>query len=282
MIARHAAARFAAIGALLFALAHWFAADLGSPPAAGSGGTTADEQVLLQAALARGLDRDDPVVQARLLHNMRFLTEPSADSAALYREALRLGMADSDLIVRRRLIERMRLLLQAPAFDSEPGEAELRAYLDRNAARFAEPARVRLSHIFLSPARRGGALASDAHALLHQLGRDEPDRVAELGDALPVPRYFSAASQQDLARVFGATFADRVFALEPRRWHGPVASPYGAHLVWVHERISAAPARLDVVRSAVRAALLDERADAALQAGLRGLRALPGSGETGQ
>jgi parvulin-like peptidyl-prolyl isomerase len=282
MIARQAAARFAALGALLFALAHWFAADVGSPPAAGSSGTPTDEQVLLQAALARGLDRDDPVVQARLLHNMRFVTEANADSSALYREALRLGMADSDLIVRRRLIERMRLLLQAPAFDVEPSEADLRAYLDRNAARFAEPARVRFSHIFLSPARRGGALASDAHALLHELGRDEPDRAADLGDALPAPGYFSAASQQDLERLFGPTFAAAVFGLEPRRWHGPLASPYGAHLVWVYERLAAAPARLDVVRAAVRAALLEERADVALHAGLRGLRALPGSGGTGQ
>jgi parvulin-like peptidyl-prolyl isomerase len=281
VIFRHPAPRFAAIGALLYALAGWLGANAVPLRPATAPAATTDDDTLLRAALARGLDRDDPVVQARLLRDMKFLTDSAADGSALYRDAVRLRLADSDLIVRRRLIERMRLRLQAPAFDAEPSELELQAYLDRHAARFGEPARLRLAQIFLSRAQHGDALGSDANAMLQRLRADDVEHAGEFGDPLPAPTALSAASRDDLARFFGPGFAAAAFRLEPQRWSA-LASPYGVHLVWVHERLPAAPARLDAVRTAVRAALLDERADAALQTGIRALRAAPGNGAAGR
>jgi peptidyl-prolyl cis-trans isomerase C len=40
---------------------------------------------------------------------------------------------------------------------------------------------------------------------------------------------------------FGADFAASVFGTDPDRWSGPMASPYGYHLVYVTRR---APARV--------------------------------------
>jgi len=272
MLPRRPAIHFISAGALLFLFAGWI-----GPTAPGDGarprapGVLDEDELLYRAALARGLDRDDPVVQERLLRNMRFLGG-AADPAALYRDALALGLADSDLVVRRRLIDCMRRALQEPALAGEPSDAELQAYLDAHAARFATPARVWLSQVFLSRARRGAALEADAQRLLGRLGPADVARASALGDALALPSELRSASAQDLARLFGPRFAPAALALEPGRWQGPLASPYGVHLVWVHERTPAALPALASVRAEVRGAWRDDRAAAALRDAVRALR----------
>jgi hypothetical protein len=242
------------------------------PPGDGGLDATPDDEALYRAALQGGLDRDDPVVQARLIHTMRFLTGSAATARELYRDALTLDLAQGDLVVRRRLVDRMRRLLQEPALASEPGEAELQAYLDRHAERFTLPARRRLTHVFLSRQRRGARLQADAGRLLDRLGPADVARAAELADPLPLPAELPAASEQDVARLLGAQFAAAAFALPPGGWHGPLESPYGVHLVWVDERQDVRVAALDAVRAEVRAALREARAAAAVREGLRALR----------
>jgi hypothetical protein len=273
-------AHFALLGALLFGLTRWLAGGSPAvlPPRLDDG---LEEEVLYRAALARGLDRDDPVVQARLLQDARFLDPAAGDDAVLYRDAIDLGLAQGDLVVRRRLVERMQRLLQDPALTDEPSDAELQAFLDAHADRFAAPARVRLAQVFLSRQRRGAGLESDAQRLLERLAPADAARAAALGDPLPLPAELPSASTQDLAALFGARFAAAVAELEPGRWQGPLTSPYGLHLVWVYERVGARQPPLVAVRGQVRAALRDERAAAALRDGVRRLRAADASPATG-
>ena len=275
---------FTLLGALLFTLEHRFAGTVRMPADAVPAPTeqrpvaadSVDDEALYRAALANGLERDDPVVQTRVIHTMRFLTGSAAEGRELYRDARTLDLAEGDLVVRRRLVDRMRRLLQEPALTSEPTEAELQEYLDAHATRFTLPPRLRLTQVFLSRQRRGARLEADAARLLGRLGPADVARAAELGDPLPVPVELPPASAQDLARLFGPQFAAAALALAPGHWHGPLASPYGVHLVWVHERVEAAAAPLELVRAAVRAALREERAAAALRDGLIALRARPG------
>ena len=75
-----------------------------------------DDELLYRKAKRLGFDRDDPVVQRRLVQNMRFAgADPERDAASLYAEALDLGMHESDPVVRRRLVQRMRLAIEAEA-----------------------------------------------------------------------------------------------------------------------------------------------------------------------
>jgi hypothetical protein len=268
---------FALLGAALFAGSRAIGGRLDAPleidAAAAAAAALSDHELLYRAALAGGLDRDDPVVQTRLIRNMRFLGDESSAPDVSYREAQRLGLGDADLVVRRRLVERMRRLLAAPALASEPSDAELQAYLDSHAQRFALPPRVRLAQVFLSRQLRGTAVATDAERLRRQLTPGDAARAATLGDALPIGAAPPLASEQDLARLFGPAFATAALRLEPGGWHGPVVSPYGVHLIWVYDRQAAAMPSLAAVRGVVRAALLDERAAAAVRDGLAGLRA---------
>ncbi len=263
---------FLAIGAALHALDARLDAGRRSPPPP----ALSDEELLYREARALGLERSDPLVRRRLVRDMRFAgAGPAESDDALFAEALALGLDERDLVVRRRLVQRLVLELSAQARRQEPSEAELAACLARHAERFALPARLQLSQLFLSRQRRGDALAEDARALLAELvaARVGPQVAAERGDPLPPPVELGWRSQRELAASFGEDFARAAFALEPGAWRGPLRSSYGLHLVFVHAHEPSRLPPLAAVRAAVREALLEERATALLEERLGWLRA---------
>jgi hypothetical protein len=252
--------RFALLGALLFALDRAQPAEpIAHDPALD------DDGLLVAEALARDFHLRDDVVRRRLVQNLRFI-RPHDDRSdpELLEEAVALGLHESDLVVRRRLAQKMRLLFAAEAHASEPGEDELRAYLEANTERFTEPARVRVTQLyFTSPAR-----AEAAHRQL-----SDPAAEAPLpGDPLPLPRELPPHSQAELAARFGPVFAEGVFAGPSGRWFGPVESAYGQHFVFVHDKAPAQRSRFETVRSELREALLAERAAAVVERRIAGLR----------
>jgi len=236
-----------------------------------------DDVVLLSEARRRGLHRSDPVVQRRLLRNMEFLDGDDAEGKSpdeLLREAYALRMDETDLVVRRRLVQKLTLEVFAAARQPEPTEAELQQYLEAHSERFTQPERFRISHVFLSRDLRGPALERDADALLAALQRDGVgvEAAAARGDPFLFPRDLPLRSERELARTFGPDFAQRVPELPAGRWSGPVASAYGLHLVWLHERKPAFRSPLASVRNAVRESLLNERGERALRVALKELR----------
>jgi hypothetical protein len=248
--------RFALVGGLLFALDPRPSPGTGAAPAAAA---LDDDALLVREALRRGFERSDDVVRRRLVQNLRFARpdDPRSDGE-LFDEALRLGMHESDLVVRRRLAWKMRLVLAEPARAREPSEAELAAYLAAHGPRFTEPERLTLSQLyFRDRSRAEAALAAS------------PER----GDALPLPRELPSLSEAELAARLGPAFAEAALRGPEGRWFGPVASSYGHHLVLVHARTPARVSPLASVRSAVREALLAERADAAVRESLAAWRA---------
>jgi hypothetical protein len=262
--------RFLLLGGALFALDRAFAArDAGAPPLAEA--AVSDDALLLQEAIARGYHESDTVVRRRLAMNLAFAEGGRGRSEdALVREALALRMHESDVVVQRRLIQKMRLALGAAGRAREPSEAELAAYLAAHRARWTEPPRVRATQLYFATRERAAAV---------RLPADAAGAVA-LGEPLPFPPALPALSHAELARQLGAGFADAAFALAPGAWSAPIASSYGWHRVYVHERTPARATPLAIVRGEVREALLAERADAAVRAGLAELRARRGPEQT--
>ena len=186
-----------------------------------------DDEVLTLEARRLGVHRNDSVVQRRLLRNMSFLDGESERSAKdLLDDAYALRMDETDLVVRRRLIQKMKLDVFAVARAEEPTEAELADYLQRHVGRFTQPARVRLSHVFLSRDRRGVSLDADAEALLARLVRDgvRVERSGDLGDPFLFPRDLPPRSERELAKLFGPEFAARAATLPAGQWTGPIPS----------------------------------------------------------
>jgi len=257
-----------------------FAAEHGSPPGPATEAALVrdaiDDEVLWREALAAGLDRNDPGVRERLVRLGGFLGEDGArDRDALEREARRLGLDRNDVVVRRHLVEMMRLALARPSAADLPSDAELQAWLDDHAADFAEPATLRLTHVYLSADARGEAVAADAGRLLDELRAQHvgPDEASARGDAFIRGADVGPATVADVARVFGDEFARAVAEAPIGQWTGPVRSTYGLHLVWVLERTPGRVPPLDAVRSRVVLQLLDARGAARAAERMQLLRA---------
>ena len=248
----------------------------GSPPDAAARerlvSKAIDEELLYREALARGFDHQDDTVRERLVRLGGFVGEESArDRESLEREARRLGLERSDLVIRRHLVEMMELAAGWVGEADLPSEPELREYLARHAEDFAQPARLRLTHVYLSADARGDATA-DALALLEELRGSGAEAGAGRGDAFIRGAEFDG-SRDELARAFGTSFAEAVDRAPSRAWFGPVRSGYGMHLVWVHRREPGRTPSLAEVRGRVLQRWLRERADERRKAAVRALRA---------
>jgi PPIC-type PPIASE domain len=235
-----------------------------------------DDQVLYREARRLALDLDDRSIRNRLIQKMRAVsTDPRLGEAELYREALSLGLED-DLVIRRLLRSKMRILLQQDPNGFQFREQDVADYVERHRERFLEPATVSFSHVFLSGRARGEGLQKHAKALLAELRSRslQPAAAAALSDPFPLGQRLQARTHKGIARFLGASLAEELFGLKPGAWSGPIASSYGLHLVWVHEKV---PKKMPPLKSVWKQAVLalqEERAAANLALGLRRLQEL--------
>lgn len=235
-----------------------------------------DEELLYREALARGLDADDPAIEARLVEKLRAVEAEAGtqDARALLARARALGLEREDLVVRRILVEK--LLRSATALDPDeaPDAAELeRAYRSKREA-LRPPPTLDLVHVFLSRDRRGKRTEADALALRAGLETSDLalDEALQLGDAFPFGSVLARRDGSELDRIFGAGFARRVETLPPGRWSEPIGSAYGLHLVRVDRREPGSPPRFEAVRERLRLELEAERREAKREALLATLR----------
>jgi len=258
-IGREPLVHFLVAGAAIVGLYRWVA-----PPA--------PRQVVVTSAVVRGLREEyrrrngaAPTAAQEAAMIQRFV-----DNEVLYREALARGLDRGDLIVRRRLIQKMAFVSEGLEPIPEPTDAELEAYADAHAARYALPDRVSLSHVFASADRHGDALDAVAAALRARLvAGDDP---AALGDPFLHGRELTLRSERELAGLFGAAFAARVMSLPDGTWSEPIRSSYGLHLVRVTARRPGGRPPLAEIRDAVARDWREERRTAADRAALDRLR----------
>jgi hypothetical protein len=250
---------FIALGAALFAVHHWVAP---APP----------QRIVLSDAVINGLRQDHvrrtgtpPTTEEEAALIQRYV-----DDEVLYREALALGLDRGDIIVRRRLVQKMEFLNEDLEPIPEPSAAELQAYAEAHPERYAAPARVALTHVFLSTDRRGQDAERGAAALRAQLlaGADP----AGLGDPFLRGREFPLRTERELAAIFGAPFAARVISEPVGTWSEPLRSSYGVHLVRVTGRQAAHPPDLADIGEAARRDWREERRARANRAALARLR----------
>jgi len=139
----------------------------------------------------------------------------------LFREGVRMGLDQGDPIIELRVVQKVLLLAEGlGGATREPTTAELRAACDRDAARYRQPPRYHVMHVFA--ARRESLPAAD--------GLD-PAALPAAGAPFPLPRE-TRATADELRRSYGAGFADAVVQLAPStRYSEPIASSFGWHRV---------------------------------------------------
>lgn len=186
------------------------------------------------------------ITQLALLFEARWNREPTAVELAelvedrvqeeiLYREALAMGLDKDDTIIKRRLAQKMQFLAEDVAAAREPDTAELRAWFERNARQFAQPARYSFRHLYFSPDRRGSAAREQAAAAVAKLAGEPEDSAlaASLGDPFMFQDYYRDRAPDFLGKEFGPQFALGIANLAPGSWQGPLESGLGWHLVFV-------------------------------------------------
>jgi len=171
----------------------------------------------------------------------------------LYRQAVAMGLNEDDPITRRRMAQKLEFLTSDLAMMVQPEAGELELYFEQNKEPYRQPDRLTFSQVFLDPDAREDATLDDAAALLAQLqAAGVPDvQTLEAGDQNMLQSYFQSATEMDVTRQMGTAFTTSVLALEPGKWHGPVLSGYGVHLVYVYDHQKAPPAEFENVKAAV-------------------------------
>ena len=184
---------------------------------------------------------------------LQSLIDSRVREEVLYREGLAMGLDKDDTIVRRRLAQKVEFLIGDVSGVTEPDDATLQAYYDENAERYREPPRLSFSHIYFNTDRRGEQAATDARALLERLRAASPrvTQAADESDPFMLPRVYVDKRTDEIARDFGRAFSQEITGLDTKQWHGPVASAYGLHLVYIASREEASQPPLEQVRSRV-------------------------------
>jgi len=169
---------------------------------------------------------------------LRGAFEQYVRSEVLYREALARGLDRNDPVVRMSLVRKITMLGTAQAQAVEPTGEELEAYFELRTERYRIPASFSLMQVYLNRDKRPSGIEKDAALLLAVLGEENPrpEELAGFGDSSMLPNVATDASEDELARTFGNEFRDAVLSLPLGQWQGPVESTFGLHLVKITRR----------------------------------------------
>lgn len=184
-----------------------------------------------------------------------------------YREAIGMGLDRDDTVIRRRLRQKLEFIVEDIVEAASSTDADLQAWLDEHSDQYAVEPEVALRQVYVSTDRRGDQAAAEAQRLVGLLNAAGADAdISTAGDSIMLPQEIDLSPRSFIERTFGDEFASRVVTLEPGRWHGPIASGYGLHVVLVREiRPGRAPA-LDDVRAVVERDLVNDRRSRQLDA----------------
>jgi parvulin-like peptidyl-prolyl isomerase len=193
---------------------------------------TGSDLLQLRAGFVRTWQRQPTDVE------LRGLVEQHIRQEVLYREALARGYDRDDPVVRQAMQQKMEFLAAAQGGQGPPSDDEIEAYFALRREKYRLPAVVSLEQVYVNPERGEGAAEQRAAELRDRLEREDPgpDELAALGDGIMLRPVYDNATEVELASVFGRDFADAVVALEPGSWQGPVRSGYGLHLVKITRR----------------------------------------------
>ena len=167
----------------------------------------------------------------------------------MYKTALEMGLDKDDRVIKGRMVQKLEFLgndlIRAP----QPSEQDLLTFYDKNKEQYIPEEVISITHIFFNPDKREDETLMDADKALQalRLKGDFDGDVSGYGDTFMLQNYYPNRSELEIRKLFGTGFTESVFQLEPGKWHGPVLSGYGTHLVYVHShQQSDAPSFVEV------------------------------------
>ncbi|MBP8098071.1 MAG: peptidyl-prolyl cis-trans isomerase [Arenimonas sp.] len=188
----------------------------------------------------------------------------------LYREGLALGLDGDDPVIKRRIRQKLDVLIEEEGNTGAPTDAELGAYLSKNAQAFRMPPVLTFDQVLFDPADYGNKLdAALATSMAALKGGAAPE---SQGHGSLLPMHLEKQPLDMVARDFGEDFGKAMESVPVGEWSGPVRSGFGVHLVRVSKREPGYLPSLDQSRKAVTREWENARRKAALEASYARLR----------
>jgi len=172
----------------------------------------------------------------------------------LYKTALEMGLDKDDPITRRIMVQKLEFLGADLIRPPQPSEQDLISFFEKNEEQYIPPEMITMTHIFFDPDKREDETLSDADKALQELAsKAEFDgKLSAYGDVFMLQSYYPNRSELEIRKLFGTGFTESVFQLEAGKWHGPVLSGYGTHLVYIHDHQKNELPAFDKVREKVK------------------------------
>ncbi len=172
----------------------------------------------------------------------------------LYKTAVEMGLDKDDPVTRRIMVQKLKFLGADLIRPPQPSEQELITFFEKNEEQYIPPEMITMTHIFFNPDKREDETLIDADKALQALASKAEFDVdlSAYGDAFMLQSYYPNRSELEIRKLFGTGFTESVFQLEAGRWHGPVLSGYGTHLVYIHDHQKNEPPAFDKVREKVK------------------------------
>jgi len=183
----------------------------------------------------------------------------------LYREALSRGYDKDDMIVRRTLMRKMEFLAEGQVDEKDISDEEIQAYLAIRPEKYRIPPRISFAQVYFNRDKRGAQAKQDVITAIAGLEKQEFDinRLQQFGDRFMLQNHYTSQSPQEIRSQFGDQFADTLFQLSPDQWHGPVASGYGLHAVYVYDLEESYLPQWDQIKDRILIDMLLEEKNAA-------------------
>ena len=181
----------------------------------------------------------------------------------LMQEAIAMGLDKDDIIIRRRLAQKMEFVSGDMLTVEEPTATEIQTYYNKHKKEFLIPGKVSFLQVFFrmhsSAEEKSISLAEETKRELSQLDVDDID-FSNFGNRTMIRTEFIGLSEAQLSSEFGDTeIVEKVTEAEPNQWNGPFISNFGLHLVYVLDRDSAYTPALGEVSEKIKNRLIDER-----------------------
>jgi len=162
----------------------------------------------------------------------------------LYREALAKGLDKNDNTIRLHLAKKMKFVFDDLAMIKEPTNAQLEEYLANNSIKFMESASISFNQVLFTQNNESKDINKEAKEFLQKLQKSKSKKISTIGDLVEL-------SKKGITNMFGDEFADSVFNLATKQWHGVIKSKYGLHLIYVHSLNKAKVPKLSDIREKV-------------------------------
>ena len=179
---------------------------------------------------------------------LRGLVDTYVRDEMLYREGLALGLDRDDPVVRARVRQKADIL-SGDALAAEPTDADLQAYLDAHRSEFDLPGRMSFEQIYFDPTKHDEALETVAANAREALTAGRAP--GAVGDRTMLPQRLTQVLPAEIRARFGDAFEQQVVQFRGEGWHGPVVSSFGAHLVRIISREPATRATLNTARHVI-------------------------------